>query len=162
MTTQAIQTQRPQPQPQPQQNVQRETSLADKLPSMKNLGKIAVGVSIVAVAYVIISRRMRKKEEERNYLAMEQTVGAGSPEARYTKFASLYYSAMKKAGWFGWGWGTDEKLIYETTANIRKTKTPFGKVAIAYNKLYNRHLLRDLQKELKPDEYSKFQNILNA
>lgn len=155
MTAQTTQTQvHSQVQAPPQKRIQ--------LPNMQNVGKIAVGVSVVAIAYFVISRRMNKKKLERNYLEMEQAVGTNKPEARYTKFASLYYSAMKKAGWFGWGWGTDEKLIYETTANINKTKTPFGRVAVAYNKLYNRHLLRDLQKELKPNEYAKFQRILNA
>ncbi len=122
--------------------------------NIKKTITIVAGVGIAALAYVIISRRIKKQQEEKNFIEMQGEMGGDSTKAQAVKFATLYFSAMD-------GWGTNEQLIYSVTKQIKKAKVPFKEVAKAYKKLYNKHLLEHIQSELNSGEFIVFQSILN-
>ncbi len=136
--------------------VQQQTQIPNlPIPNIKKTVTIAVGVGVVAIAYVLISRRLKKQREEQNFIEMQGEVGGDTKKGQAVRYATLFFSAMD-------GWGTNEELIYSTTTQMKRTKTPFKEVARAYKKLYNKHLLQHLQKELNAKEFQKFQSILNS
>lgn len=86
--------------------------------------------------------------------------------AHAVKYATNLYSAffLSSATWFSdfFGDGTDEQLVFSTAQEMFQTKTSFSEVSKSYNKLYNRVLLQDLQKELSTQEMQQFNTLLKG
>lgn len=84
--------------------------------------------------------------------------------AHAVKYATNLYSAffLSSATWLSdfLGDGTDEQLVFSTAQEMFQTKTSFSEVSQSYNKLYNRVLLQDLQKELSTQEMQQFNSLL--
>lgn len=109
------------------------------------LGALGLGVSFLVAKKVI--KNIRKKRTERKFTEESQQ-------------ALLLRSAMNPSGasWLIWMDGTKEEAIFNIAAQI----TNFKKVQQDYQNLYNRSLIKDLQKELDTDDYTKFMNIINS
>ncbi len=111
---------------------------------------IGLGALGIGVAYIVgrkIFKNLREKRTERRFTEESQQ-------------ALLLRSAMNPSGasWLIWMDGTKEEAIYNIAAQI----TNFKKVQQDYQNLYNRSLIKDLQKELDTDDYTKFMNIINS
>ncbi len=109
------------------------------------LGALSLGVSYLVAKRII--KNIRKKRTERKFTEESQQ-------------ALLLRSAMNPSGasWLIWMDGTKEEAIFNIAAQI----TNFKKVQQDYQNLYNRSLIKDLQKELSTDEYTRFMNIINS
>ena len=109
------------------------------------LGALGLGVSYLVAKRII--KNIRKKRTERKFTEESQQ-------------ALLLRSAMNPSGasWLIWMDGTKEEAIFNIAAQI----TNFKKVQQDYQNLYNRSLIKDLQKELSTDEYTRFMNIINS
>ncbi len=111
---------------------------------------IGLGALGIGVAYLVgrkIFKNLREKRTERRFTEESQQ-------------ALLLRSAMNPSGasWLIWMDGTKEETIFNIAAQINN----FKKVQQDYQNLYNRSLIKDLQKELDTDDYTKFMNIINS
>ncbi|MEH0157370.1 hypothetical protein V6R21_24875 [Limibacter armeniacum] len=85
---------------------------------------------------------------------VSKQVGSGTREGMAVELAMRMYAAIS-------GWGTDEEALYEAAKQMRLYQIPFSEVASYYNKLYQEHLISDLQGDLSASQMVKFNQILN-
>jgi hypothetical protein len=125
----------------------RDNGLDDIKEKAVAIGLTALGIGAAFFVGRKIYKNIREKRTERRFTEESQQ-------------ALLLRSAMNPSGasWLIWMDGTKEEAIFNIAAQI----TNFRKVQQDYQNLYNRSLLKDLQKELKTDEYNKFMNIINS
>jgi hypothetical protein len=111
------------------------------------IGLGALGVGITYFIGKRIIKNIRKTSAERRFTQEGQQ-------------ALLLRSALNPTGvsWMMWMDGTKEKTILNVAAQI----TNFRKVQQEYQSLFNSSIVTDLQKELSPDEYTQFMNIINS
>ena len=111
------------------------------------IGLTALGIGVAFFVGRKIYKNIREKRTERRFTEESQQ-------------ALLLRSAMNPSGasWLIWMDGTKEEAIFNIAAQI----TNFRKVQQDYQNLYNRSLIKDLQKELDTDDYNKFMNIINS
>lgn len=111
------------------------------------IGLSALGIGAAYFVGKKIIKNIREKRTERRFTEESQQ-------------ALLLRSAMNPSGasWLIWMDGTKEEAIFNVAAQI----TNFKKVQQDYQNLYNRSLIKDLQKELDTNEYTKFMNIINS
>ncbi len=103
------------------------------------------------------------------YLVVRKVVIAARRNAALKEFgesgavdmATLFYQAMWENDPFGMGLSEDEKLIFDTAERIEKQKLDFSKIQQAYKKIYDKDLLRDIQRSLSPEEFQKFNQIFS-
>lgn len=109
------------------------------------LGALGIGAAFFVGKKIL--KNFREKRTERRFTEESQQ-------------ALLLRSAMNPSGasWLIWMDGTKEEAIFNTAAQI----TNFKKVQQDYQNLYNRSLIKDLQKELDTDDYTRFMNIINS
>lgn len=111
------------------------------------IGLSALGIGVAFFVGKKIIKNIREKRTERRFTEESQQ-------------ALLLRSAMNPSGasWLIWMDGTKEEAIFNIAAQI----TNFKKVQQDYQNLYNRSLIKDLQKELDTDEYTRFMKIINS
>ena len=111
------------------------------------VGVLALGIGAAFFVGRKVYRNIREKRTERKFTEESQQ-------------ALLLRSAINPSGasWLIWMDGTKEEAIF----NIASQIINFRKVQQDYQNLYNHSLVKDLQKELKTDEYNKFMNIINS
>lgn len=124
-----------------------------KSDGIKKAALIIGGVTILGVGYFVISKRLKKQKVEQNYQAMEKQIGVNTPDGKAAGYATALFSAMD-------GWGTNEKIIWETLKKMKANGILFATVANAYRMLYNEDLLKRIQKELSAKEYVQFQEVI--
>lgn len=111
------------------------------------IGLGTVGLAVTYLATRKIIKKIRQTRSERNFTLEGQQ-------------ALLIRSALNPAGisWLAWMDGTKEESLYNIAYKIKD----FRKVQVEYRNLFNRSLVKDLEKELKIEEYQKFMDIINS
>jgi hypothetical protein len=123
--------------------------------AVKKAGIIVGGAVVVGVGIYAYKKWKHKQDVQ----ATTSKYGDGSKEGLAVQYASLLYSALH-AGWFGAT--EDEKAIYATALKIHQNKIPLVIVSNAYRKMYKKELITELNRLLKPEELTTFNNALNG
>lgn len=112
-----------------------------------SIGLTAMGIGVSALVLRKAIKKFREKRTEKRFNDEDQQ-------------ALLLRSAMNPSGakWLIHMDGTNEDAIYSLASQI----TNFKKVQKAYQNLYGNSLLKDLQKELDTDDFSRFMNIVDS
>lgn len=120
--------------------------------------KVGIGLGVVAalgVGYWAYNS-YKKKANVKN---AAQKFGDGSPEGKAVEYAGLMYAALH-SGMFSWA--EDEKALYSTALAMHQNGISMKLVGDAYRKLYNKELITELNRLLKPEELTIFNNALSG
>ena len=127
--------------------------------------KILVRAGILAITAIGSFFLIKKVVKKAKYTNEIKRVGDDSRLGKANAFARSLYSAFFPMGEIMsdiFGDGTDEDLIFEIAADMYRNRINFSDVSNAYKSLYNRKLLQDLQGELDPRQYAKFNDIIQG
>ncbi|NLR58835.1 annexin [Chitinophaga polysaccharea] len=108
------------------------------------------GVVVLGGAVILVRRMIRKQQAD----ATERLTYLDGSAATYAKQIKM---AFANDGW----WGTNMAALRETIARI-PSKQVLRQTMTAYQKLYNRSMLRDMESELQSSEYSEMLSIIAA
>jgi hypothetical protein len=125
----------------------------DEPDTLTNKEKIQYGLLGVVVigGSLLLGTQLLKKVNASNEEKKTWEDGSAATYAKQIKMA------FENDGW----WGTDEAALRKTFRAI-PSKTVFKAAVVAYEKLYNRSMLRDLKEELQSTEYNEMIAIIAA
>ncbi len=104
-------------------------------------GSFFIGRSLVRTAI---------KNKEQKKAATE-----GTPQ----DYAQRLKMAFENDNWFGWG--TDETAIRRVLTGM-PSREVFAQTMTAYQRMFNRSLMKDMKEDLSSNEYSEMMAIINA
>ncbi len=122
-------------------------------PKARKAAIIGGAVLTIGVGLFIFQRRLKNAQEEVNRSEALKQFGVNTKEGKAIGYATNLYQATK-------GWGTKEKLIFNTISQAKADDISFVDLASAFNKLYAKDLLKVMQKELNSKEFVKLQAVI--
>lgn len=123
--------------------------------TMKKVGIVVGAGALLGLGYW----GYKSYKKKANVKQAAQKYGDGSKEGKAVEYAGMMYSALH-SGLFNWA--EDEKSIYATALEMHKNGVSMKLVGDAYRKLYNKELITELNRLLKPEELIIFNNALNG
>ncbi|MBR8534430.1 hypothetical protein KDU71_02575 [Carboxylicivirga sediminis] len=123
--------------------------------TMKKVGIVVGAGALLGLGYwgyKSYQKKANQKQAARKY-------GDGSKEGKAVEYAGQIYSALH-AGWFNMV--EDEKSLYKTALEMHKNGVNMRLVGDAYRDLYSKELIMELNRLLKPEELTIFNNALNG
>ncbi|WP_020532967.1 hypothetical protein [Flexithrix dorotheae] len=115
---------------------------------------IATGLGVGA--YLIV----RKVVQNARRQSAIREFGRDGKNGLAVDLATLFYQAIWENDPVGWS--ENEPLIFDTAKRVKNEKGDFGLVHKAYKKIYDRDLLKDIQKALNPEEFVRFNEIIDT
>jgi len=133
-------------------------------PRQKLYGGLILGGIVIlggAATYVGVRHKVKSAISKKKQEVYTNKVGTETPQGYAAEYAQRLKSAMHSS----YSWmpdGTDEESMFKVAAEMHKSQTSFAQVAKAYESIFARSLVEDMESELDSSDYENFMYALRS